>query len=192
MKKYASLKKQIFKSNNLSLVPIRYEDRYKIMNWRNEQIYHLRQSKPLEKKDQDHYFNNIIEDFFNNPTPQQILFSYLEDDICIGYGGLVNINWYDERAEMSFLLDSSLKKNKDNYNNYFSIFIHLIKEIAFKEIKLNRIFTETYAFRSNHIQVLENNKFKIEGIMKEHISMKEEGRFYDSIIHGFLKEHYER
>ena len=35
------------------IVPIRYEDRFDIMKWRNEQMYHLRQSKPLTEEDQE-------------------------------------------------------------------------------------------------------------------------------------------
>ena len=47
MPKYKVLNKQIFKSDDFSLVPIRFECRYDIMQWRNEQIYHLRQNKLL-------------------------------------------------------------------------------------------------------------------------------------------------
>ena len=32
-----------FHFNDFSLVPIRLEDRFEIMKWRNEQIFHLRQ-----------------------------------------------------------------------------------------------------------------------------------------------------
>ena len=47
MQSYKVLNKQIFKSGIFSIVPIRYEDRIDIMNWRNEQMYHLRQDIPL-------------------------------------------------------------------------------------------------------------------------------------------------
>jgi hypothetical protein len=56
MNSYKVLSKQIFTSGSYSLVPIRFEDRYDIMQWRNEQIYHLRQSQPMTKEDQDAYF----------------------------------------------------------------------------------------------------------------------------------------
>jgi len=51
---YKVLDKQTFTSGSYSLVPIRIEDRFDIMKWRNEQLYHLRQNKPLEKEDQNH------------------------------------------------------------------------------------------------------------------------------------------
>ena len=192
MKKYLCIKNQFLKKNDLEIAPIRHEDRLKIMQWRNEQTYHLRQNGLLTKKDQNNYFKNVIEHLFNDPKPQQVLFSYIKQDICIGYGGLVNINWHDKCAELSFLLDTNLKKNRRDYQNYFSIFIELIKKIAFNEMDLNRIYTETYSFRSKHIAILENNKFIYEGCMKQHIYMKEDNTFYNSILHGCLKEKYEK
>ena len=36
-----------------SIVPVRYEDRFSIMDWRNNQLYHLRQKKELSPSDQD-------------------------------------------------------------------------------------------------------------------------------------------
>jgi hypothetical protein len=72
---YKSLKKQIFISEQYSLVPLRMEDRYRIMKWRNEQIYHLRQSKPLTEKDQENYFESVVSSLFEQEKPNQILFS---------------------------------------------------------------------------------------------------------------------
>ena len=57
---YKVLNHTSFKSGNYSLIPIRYEDRIDIMQWRNEQIYHLRQNKQLTKEDQDSYFVNVV------------------------------------------------------------------------------------------------------------------------------------
>lgn len=47
---YRVLNQQIVTDGEYSLVPIRYEDRWRIMQWRNEQIYHLRQAKPLTEE----------------------------------------------------------------------------------------------------------------------------------------------
>ena len=66
-----------------SLVPIRYEDRYHIMNWRNEQIYHLRQRKKITEKEQDIYFQTVINSLFEKPEPEQILFSYFFNGKCV-------------------------------------------------------------------------------------------------------------
>ena len=47
MKSYKALNNQIYSTGIFSLVPIRFEDKLDIMKWRNEQLYHLRQEKPL-------------------------------------------------------------------------------------------------------------------------------------------------
>jgi hypothetical protein len=92
---YKVLHKQQFSVGNFSIVPIRFDDRHVIMKWRNEQLYHLRQQKPLTVEDQDTYFNTVVSKLFDQEQPNQILFSFLENGICIGYGGLVHINWID-------------------------------------------------------------------------------------------------
>ena len=54
MNKYKDLSIQSYSENEFTLLPIRFDDRYKIMKWRNEQIFHLRQDKLLSKEDQDY------------------------------------------------------------------------------------------------------------------------------------------
>ena len=102
MSSYKVLNSQEYRNEIYSIVPIRYEDRTVIMKWRNEQMYHLRQNKILTRETQNKYFNNVVEKLFNEKEPNQIIFSFLENDICIGYGGLVHINWIDKNAEISF------------------------------------------------------------------------------------------
>ena len=92
MKKYKCLNKQVFVIDEFQLVPIRYKDRYKIMKWRNDQIYHLRQKDILTKSKQDLYFGNVVSKQFDLEKPDQLLFSFLKEDVCIGYGGLVHLN----------------------------------------------------------------------------------------------------
>ena len=53
---YKCLSQNKFVFEDYKLVPIRYKDRLAIMKWRNEQIYHLRQNKPLTEKSQEILF----------------------------------------------------------------------------------------------------------------------------------------
>ncbi|NLM18529.1 MAG: GNAT family N-acetyltransferase, partial [Clostridiaceae bacterium] len=112
MNSYKILNKQTFIQGDYSLVPIRIKDRYDIMKWRNDQIYHLRQSEPLTKEVQDDYFNNVVSKLFTQDKPNQLLFSYLYKNECIGYGGLVHINWIDKNAEISFVMNTELEKDE--------------------------------------------------------------------------------
>ena len=80
MKSYKVLGKQTFSIDQYSIVPIRYEDRLDIMKWRNEQLFHLRQAKPLIEEDQNNYFNNVVSKLFEQEKPSQILFSFLKEN----------------------------------------------------------------------------------------------------------------
>ena len=111
MRTYKCLNQQVFEAKQYKLVPLRDEDKYDIMQWRNEQIYHLRQNKPLTKEAQENYFQTVVSSLFEQEQPNQILFSYLENDVCIGYGGLVHINWIDKHAEISFIINTQLEKD---------------------------------------------------------------------------------
>lgn len=179
--RYKVLKnKNFFSKDNFSIVPIRYEDRYEIMRWRNQQLFHLRQNKKLTKKDQDNYFINVISKEFDQKRPNQILFSFLEKKVCIGYGGLVHINWIDKNAEISFVMNSILEK--DFFALYWKVFLSLIEKVSFKILNLNKIYIYAFDVRPNLYPVLEINDFRFEAKLKDHVKVKKQ--FCDVVIYS--------
>ena len=186
MAAYTCLKQQSFQDGAYSLVPLRYEDRFDIMQWRNEQIYHLRQTRLLTREDQQRYFDEVVSQLFAREHPDQVLFSYLEDGRCIGYGGLVHINWTDRNAEISFLMDTRLEK--EGFATHWSHYLPLIKEVAFEQLQLHKIYTYAFDLRPHLYPVLENNGFTREATLKEHCCF--EGSYKDVVIHSLVKEDY--
>jgi hypothetical protein len=175
---YKCLNTQEFVLGEYKIVPIRFKDRYKIMAWRNEQLYHLRQKKPLTAGDQDIYFSNVVAKIFDIDQPDQILFSFLENEICVGYGGLVHINWKDENAEISFIMDTKLEK--DSFEEIWLIYLDLIEKVAFNDLKFIKIYTYAFDLRPNLFKVLETSGFKLENNLKN-IQRSEKGKV---IIHS--------
>lgn len=180
MNTYKVLSKQIFEKGDYSIVPIRFEDRYWIMKWRNEQIYHLRQNKPLTKGDQDNYFEKVISSLFHQDQPSQLLFSFLKGDKCIGYGGLVHINWIDRNAEISFIMDTTLES--DFFSFYWKTYLILIEELAFKELHLHKIFTYAFDIRPRLYDILENSGYKREARLREHSFFN--NAYLDVVLHS--------
>jgi RimJ/RimL family protein N-acetyltransferase len=170
-------------SGNFSIVPIRFEDRMDILKWRNEQIYHLRQDKPLTEIDQEHYFSNVVAKLFEQEQPNQILFSYLENGVCVGYGGLVHINWVDKNAEISFVMNTKLEK--DYFNFHWKIYLGLIEKVAFKELNFHKIFTYAFDIRPKLYEALESVDFTKEAVLEEHCFF--DGKYLDVIIHSKKK-----
>ncbi len=155
---------QEFVKGRYKIVPIRLNDRFTIMKWRNEQLYHLRQKHPLTVEDQENYFSNVVSKIFDEDQPNQILFSFLENDRCIGYGGLVHINWTEKNAEISFIMNTKLEK--ENFEKIWLIYLDLIEQVAFKDLKFNKIYTYAFELRTNLFKILEISGFKLDNCLE--------------------------
>lgn len=185
--RYQCLPVNRFEDGSYAVVPYRKEDRFLIMKWRNEQIDVLRQNRPLTEADQDRYYREVVVPSFGEDRPHIILFSYLQHETCIGYGGLTNIDWDSRRAEISFLVNTDRTRNLAVYKEDFAAFLRLMQRVAFDALQFNRLFTETFDIRPHHIRILEESGFRLEGRMRQHVMIN--GRPVDSLIHGCLKEY---
>ncbi len=183
---YICLKQNIWQLGEYVIAPLRKGDILKIKNWRNRQIDILRQEKPLTDEDQKKYYENVISPSFSSEKPAQILFSFILNKECIGYGGLVHINWNAKTAEMSYLVDPERTQNDLLYKKEFSIFISMIKTVVFTELNFQKIFTETYDIRPRHIKTLEDNGFEFKNRKKNYIKIND--RYVDSLMHECFKK----
>ena len=71
MRNYKCLTKNTFKSGAYSLIPLRDEDKYAIMQWRNQQLDILRQKQLLTEEQQEKYFASVV-----NDVPEPTTFPY--------------------------------------------------------------------------------------------------------------------
>ena len=179
-REYKVLNKQVFSKGNYSLVPIRNEDRYNIMRWRNEQLNHLRQSKPLSVESQDAYFYNTIASLFNEEKPKQILYSFIYKSELVGYGGLININYVDRNAEISFVMKTELQELY--IEKFWTEYLKLFKQPAFKELKLRKIYTYAFDVRERFYPALENAGFSLDARLSEHYFVEE---YHDALVYSF-------
>jgi RimJ/RimL family protein N-acetyltransferase len=182
LKKYKCLTQQEFSNGEYKLVPIRHEDRYEIMKWRNEQIYHLRQKEPLSVEQQDTYFENVVSKLFDQEQPNQILFSFLNNEELIGYGGLVHINWVDRNAEISLVMNTKLEEN--GFINIWVKYLMIVKLISFKILDLHKIYTYSFDLRPKLYEALRISLFKDEGRLKNHINVNQ--TYKDVLIHSLV------
>lgn len=180
MQTYKVLKSTQWSEGNYSIVPIRMQDRYDIMKWRNEQMYHLRQHQLLTPKDQDNYFETVISKIFDQEQPDQILFSLLEHEICIGYGGLVHINWRDKHSELSFIMNTVLEQ--DRFQEIWLVYLKMIEKAAFHDLNLHKIFTYAFDVRPCIYSIFEKSGYNREAELIDHCYI--DGRFRKVVIHS--------
>jgi RimJ/RimL family protein N-acetyltransferase len=185
LKKYRCLSKHCFRDGDYAVVAVQPEHIESIRHWRNNQLDVLRQVSPISQQQQIQYYTKNIWPSMEELQPTSILLSYLYENRPIGYGGLVHIAWQDLRAEVSFLLDPVRVGISSIYGTDFRCFLKLIKRLAFDDLGLQRLFTETYNIRQLHISTLEQSGFIREGVMRRHVRIS--GVPVDSIIHGCLK-----
>jgi len=181
---YNCLSQNEFVYEKYKLVPIRYEDRISIMKWRNEQMYHLRQDKPLTEKSQEEYFNGSIASLFDQEKPNQILFSYILNGNCIGYGGLVHINWIDKNAEVSFIMKTDLEKN--HFHFHWSTYLKMVELLAFDELDFHKVYVFAFDLRPNLYKVLLDSNYFCDAKLKEHCYFNK--RYLDVVIHSKLNQ----
>ncbi len=183
---YACMPRPILRLGNLWVEAVQEYHIESIRQWRNAQMDILRQSTLITPEGQKNYFQNHIWSDMRSSHPKNILLAYMEDDNFIGYGGLVHIAWEHLRAELSFLLTNNLAGTVEDFQIYFPTFLQLMKILAFEDLKLERLYTETYSIRPEYISVLENSGFECEGVLKNHIRIKNQP--LNSFIHGCVKK----
>lgn len=159
-----------------------------IRQWRNAQMDVLRQLAIITAEEQETYYHKYIWPVMSSPQPKNILLAYMKNDNLIGYGGLVHIAWEHRRAEISFLLNSDLAGTYEDYTLHFPTFLRLMKTLAFDDLGLNRLSTETYAIRKSYISALETSGFHREGILRHNVTINLSP--VDSFIHSYLRSDY--
>jgi len=173
-------------SSGLSLLPIGRSDIEGIRVWRNSQMSVLRQREELSSRDQVKYFETVVWPHTQDLKPSQVIYLLEFKGQVVGYGGVVHIAWEHLRGEVSFLLRPEIEKNFELKREIFSAFLSVITDLAFLRLKINKLSTETFENRGDHMEILEQNFFVREGRLRGHVWI--EGVSMDSILHGILRE----
>lgn len=163
------------------MVPVRYADRYEIMQWRNEQIDILRQKEILTEEKQDNYFREVIAKLFDEKKPTQLIFSLLLNNQLIGYGGLVHIDWNKRTAEISFLNKTERANDLKKFAQDWIAFLDMIEKVAFKNANLYSINTYAYNLRPYLYPILESAGFIKDENKKR--SLIDTDKYSDIVIH---------
>lgn len=159
-----------------------------LKKWRNLEIQILRQFRPLTDYDQEKWFASLQCD------KSQVIFGILTHDdnssepTFIGYCGITNIDLKNRVGEISFLVSPERVDNEKLYRTDFLSILSMLSRYGFEELNLNKLFTETFAFRTTHMKILEEFGFKQEGVLRQHHFTG--GKYYDSFIHSMLSSEW--
>ena len=185
---YTLLDGHSFSHELYAIESIRTTDALPIMKWRNDQIDSLRQKKPLSSVEQNQYFENTVENEFLKERPNPLLVRFTSKERLIGYGGLVHIDWNLKIGEVSFLLETQRAKKQVTYCQDLTVFMVLIKKLAFDYLDFHKITTESYAHRSFHVETIEKCGFTREGVLRNHAKVGDS--WVDAVLCSCLQTEY--
>jgi RimJ/RimL family protein N-acetyltransferase len=170
--KYKILSLGEYELDNFKITTIDKQHIQLIRKWRNQQINILRQTNVISEVQQNEYFNYNIFPLLESETPVQILFNCYYENKFVGYGGIVHISYSNKIGEISFLLNPEIKTDLF-YDFLFTSFLKLMDIIAFSEVKLLKLYTETYSNRIEHVAILEKFGYRLEGVRRSHLIINE-------------------
>jgi carbamoyl-phosphate synthase large subunit len=185
---YSVMPRPRLQDRELTLRAVQPADIESIRKWRNAQMNVLRQSTVITPEAQQRYFDAHVWPSKTSPQPPQILLAIERHGQLIGYGGLVHIAWAYRRAEISFLLEPHLERDSPLLSEFFTRFLRLLQILAFEDLQLQRLTTETYAYRALHIQALEAAGHRLEGRLESHVLV--DGKPCDALVHGLLSSQW--
>ena len=175
----------MIKGNKVYLTAIESDDLEQLRIWRNLPEYrkHFREYREISQTMQKKWFENIVNN--DNTT---IMFSIRDvaTDELLGCCGLCYINWVHRYSDLSLYIG----KNECYIDNdgIAEESCKLLFDYGFKEIGLNKIWTEIYEFDQKKYDLYMQMGFKQDGFLREQYYF--DGKWWNSYILSLLKSEY--
>ncbi|MBO8160920.1 MAG: GNAT family N-acetyltransferase [Thermosipho sp. (in: Bacteria)] len=111
---------------------------------------------------------------------RKIVLNFMENSDVIGFVTF-DMRYFNKNAYITYyLVPEERGKGKGKKMLSFAI------DFAFNELNLERITAEVYEYNEKSLKLLEKLGFKIEGRIRK--GKYHNGRYYDILIYGMLKE----
>lgn len=160
----------------IRLRAIEESDLPQLRDWRNDDRlrFTFREYRLLSLVNQKDWLDHI------SRSREVEMFGIEVDGTLVGVCGLCYINWVYRTAEASIYVVPDLQ-----LPTAAAEVLHLLRQKAFKEFNLHRLWAEAYEFDTVKIALLEQSGFVLEGRLREHVF--QQGRYHDSLMYGLLR-----
>lgn len=155
-----------------------------MMKWRNTPELKVFSGEYRELS-YSHQINWWKDKVLKDDLCQYFVIKPIGEDKIIGTASLVNIHPVYKKAQFGILIGDKKYRN----NGFGSDALRTIMKFGFKELNLNRIWSEVYS-NNIAIEIYRHLGFKDEGVMRQ--SVYKNGSYLDSHILAILKEEYDR
>lgn len=171
--------------NQVYLTPIEREDLPQLMKWRNipEFRKHFREYRELSKEMQENWYNTKV---LNDTSTIMFSIKRIEDNELLGCCGLCYINWVHRTADLSLYIGWNNSYIDDN--GYAEESCKLLFNYGFKELGINKIWTEIYEFDTKKYNLYHELGFQNDGVLREQYYY--DGRYWDSNLLSLLRREW--
>jgi RimJ/RimL family protein N-acetyltransferase len=171
------------KGDIIDLYPLNSDHVYLYSKWENNPKVrkYARTWLPVSVEDSKKYLETG-----ESKTKERIMFEiwYKKNTKPVGYCEIGDIDWFDRRAYIGFLIGEIDYWGK----NICSEVVKLLLEYCFNELNLYKITAEALVPNNSSKRCLEKNGFKIEGQVKQ--EMYVDGEFLDMLRLCIFKDEW--
>ena len=177
----------MYKGKLVGICAVEEYDLKQLMDWRNTTDFrkYFREYRELNMDNQKNWFINSV---INDASNTMFAIRRLDDNKLLGCCGFVYINWVHRHADLSLYIG-----HDDLYIDdigYAEEACNLLMNYGFKELCLNKIWTEIYEFDKPKKDLYDKFGFEQDGLLRENYFY--DGRFWDSRILSILKENWDK
>lgn len=171
--------------NQVYLTPIEREDLPQLMKWRNipEFRKHFREYRELSREMQENWYNTKV---LNDVSTIMFSIKRIEDNELLGCCGLCYINWVHRTADLSLYIGWNNSYIDDN--GYAEESCKLLFNYGFKELGINKIWTEIYEFDTKKYNLYQELGFQNDGVLREQYYY--DGRYWNSNLLSLLRREW--
>ncbi len=171
----------MIKGEKVYLVSIEREDLPFLRVWRNRTDYrkYFREYKEISSDMQNSWFeNNVLKD------PSTIMFSIkdIKTNELLGCCGLCYINWVHRNADLSLYI--GWNNEYIDQKGFAEESCKLLFNYGFKELGLQKIWTEIYEFDNKKYELYHKMGFHDDGILRNQYFY--DGKWWNSYIMSLL------
>jgi RimJ/RimL family protein N-acetyltransferase len=167
----------MIKGKLVTLNAVEEEDLPRFQNWRNNPEFrkYFREYKELNMRQQEIWFEEKV---MNDNTTLMFSIKRNEDNEPLGCCGFVYINWVHRHADLSLYIGWN-NEYIDN-EGYAKESCRLLMNYGFKELNLNKIWTEIYDFDNKKQALYKQLGFHQDGLLRKNYWY--DGKWWDSRI----------
>ncbi len=177
------MKNPFIVGKRIYLRPLELDDIERCVHWiNNEEVNKFLVSGrlPIHKIKEETWIKNLYKD----PNNILLAISLKEKDLHIGNTGLHNISWIDRYGILGIMIGEKKFWGK----GYGTEATKLMLDYAFNRLNLERVELSVYEFNERAIKCYLKAGFKEEGRLRRR--RFKDGRYWDEIVMGILKEEW--